>query len=198
MMTRHLLMTALAGACLFTAAAPDARAENIYCAFTGQKQGPIKGDHGLNGDATLIPVQALGQSIVSPRDPATGLPTGRRQYQPLQLQKLLDGVSPLLFNALASNENLSSVVCTFYRRSNAPRANQGAGAAMQTSLKAYFRIKLTNANLAGLELAGTGATAGSVFTGNEFEKLTLTFQKIELTDLDSGTSASDDWESPPV
>jgi len=197
-MTRHFLMTALAGASLLIAAAPAAHAENIYCSFTGQKQGPIKGDRGLNGDATQIPVQALGQSIVSPRDPVSGLPTGRRQYQPLQLQKMLDAASPMLFNALATNENLTSVVCTFYRRSPASAASQGSGVAMQTSLKAYFRIKLTNANLAGLELTGTGTTAGAVFTGNEFEKITMTFQKIELTDLDSGTSASDDWESPAV
>lgn len=165
--------------------AQQAHAENIYCSFKGAKQGLINGDRGLGGDATLIPIQALGQDVAVPRDDASGLPTGRRQYQPLQLQKSLDRASPQLFQALVTNERLSSVTCTFYRAR--PFMADGTP-------KPYFVIKLTNANLTGLQLSGHGAAGGAANAG-EHETISLTFQKIELTDLDSGVTSQDDWES---
>jgi hypothetical protein len=38
-----------------------------------------------------------GLEIVSPRDSASGLPTGKRQHKPLTITKELDRSSPLLF-----------------------------------------------------------------------------------------------------
>jgi type VI secretion system secreted protein Hcp len=172
------LSTATA-ALLMLLTAQQARAEHIYCSITGQRQGAIHGDRGLGGDAAQIPVRTLTEEIASPRDAATGQATGKRQHMPVTLVKSLDSASPQLFMAAVTNEILSSVRCTFYR-------DRGVGGVASP----YFRLVLTNAGIADLKMAGDGAT-----NGNELESVALTYQRIELTDLDTNTSALDDWAS---
>ncbi|MCB1185762.1 type VI secretion system tube protein Hcp [bacterium] len=43
------------------------------------------------------------------RDAASGLPTGKRQHKPLTITKELDKSTPLLYNILVNNENISEV-----------------------------------------------------------------------------------------
>ncbi|OGJ56077.1 hypothetical protein A2706_02010 [Candidatus Peribacteria bacterium RIFCSPHIGHO2_01_FULL_51_35] len=49
---------------------------------------------GIDGEITI---ESFSWGIVSPRDAASGLPTGRRQYEPLIIRKRIDKASPLLF-----------------------------------------------------------------------------------------------------
>jgi hypothetical protein len=51
--------------------------------------------------------------VTSPRDVATGLASGKRQYKPVQVVKSLDKSSPKLFQALTTNEVLTSVSFLF-------------------------------------------------------------------------------------
>jgi prepilin-type processing-associated H-X9-DG protein len=48
-------------------------------------------------------------SIVSPRDSASGLPTGKRQHKPMVITKEWDKATPLLMQALVSNENITEL-----------------------------------------------------------------------------------------
>ena len=64
----RLVYAAVAALGVLALAAP-ASAEHIYCTFTGVKQGKFHGDHGLNGDATQIPVLAFMQELTAPYDP---------------------------------------------------------------------------------------------------------------------------------
>lgn len=131
---------------------------------TGQKQGPITGG-GPNG---AIVIEGMTHNIVSPRDPASGLPTGKRQHKPIVITKEIDRSSPLLMEALFTNENLPAVQLTLDNPSGQPVAT----------------IKLTNANVA--ERSEAGAT----------ETISFTYQKIEWTWIDGGITAEDDWEAP--
>src|SRR4051794_22487380 len=74
-------------------------------AITGQKQGVL----------SPITVTGLSHEIVSPRDPASGLPTGKRMHKPFVITKEMDKSSPLLLNALNQNENLTSVLIGLLR-----------------------------------------------------------------------------------
>jgi Type VI secretion system effector, Hcp len=75
-------------------------------AITGQKQGQFQGSHG-----PTIPIDAIGhEMIVSPRDPASGLPTGKRQHEPIAITKEIDKSSPLILGALVTNETLTQVL----------------------------------------------------------------------------------------
>lgn len=40
----------------------------------------------------------LSQAIVSPRDAASGLPTGKRQHKPMTITKSVDKATPVLYN----------------------------------------------------------------------------------------------------
>jgi type VI secretion system secreted protein Hcp len=143
-----------AGAPGSAAADPNAIAGTF--AATGQKQGAI--------DTTLI---GFSHEIVSPRDPASGLPTGKRQHKPLTIVKELDKSTPLLLNALVQNENLTSVLIGLLRN----------GQEVAT-------VKLTNASVASYKDTG------------EKEIWSFTYQKIEWTWNDGKISAMDDWEAP--
>jgi len=152
-----------AGAGGGAAASPDAIQGNFTA--TGQKQGAITGD-GPNGTMILI---GLSHAIVSPRDPASGLPTGKRQHKPFVITKELDKSTPKLLMALVTNENLSTVTFNFTNaKSSTP----------------YMTVKLTNANISSRVQTGTT------------EEIQFTYQKIEWTWTDGGITASDDWEAP--
>jgi type VI secretion system secreted protein Hcp len=132
----------------------------------GQKQGQL---HGSDGSKTLIDISGFIEGVVSPRDPASGLPTGKRQHKPITITKEIDASSPLLYNACVSNENLTEVVINLYSR----------GGSTPTTT-----VKLTNASCADLEHDG------------QIEKISFTFQKIEWTYINGGITATDDWETP--
>ncbi len=165
-----------------------ASAEHIYCTFIGAKQGKFHGDHGLNGDPTQIPVYALTQEVTVPLDTASGAVSGKRQHSPLTIVKPLDRSSPQFFAAAVTNETLSSVTCMLYR--DVERGVQPT---------AYFKFVLTNATIVDVKDAGDGANGVEERggeRGNERERISFAYRRIEVTDLDSGTTAIDDWTSP--
>src|SRR5262249_2563968 len=55
-------------------------------------------------------IHAFQYGISAPRDPQTGLPTGRRQHKPLTITKDFDQTSPQILQAITNNENLNDVV----------------------------------------------------------------------------------------
>jgi type VI secretion system secreted protein Hcp len=136
---------------------PDSVAGTI--AVTGARQGPFS--------STPISITGVSHEIVSPRDPASGLPTGKRQHKPFVIVKQLDKSTPLFLNALVNNETLTSVLIGLLRD----------GQQVAT-------IKLTNASVADYTDHG------------DTEHWSFTYQKIEWTWLDGGITASDDWEAP--
>ncbi len=141
-----------------SASDPDAVAGTL--AVTGQKQGSF-------GQMILI---GMSHEIVSPRDAASGQATGKRQHKPFTIVKEWDKATPLLLNALTTNETLTSVLIGLLK----PNGQQ------------FATIKLTNAQLS--HYVANGLT----------EHWSFTYQKITWTHVDGGTTAEDDWEAPNV
>ncbi len=175
----RFVYSSLAGLALLALSLP-ASAEHIYCTFVGAKQGKFQGDHGLNGDATQIPVSAFMEELTVPYDSSSGLSTGKRQHSPFTITKSIDRSSPLFFAAAATSESLSTVTCTLYRDSE----RGGASAA-------FFRIILTRAIIVDIKDMGDGASGDA--RGDDRERISFAYQKIELLDLDSSAIAVDDW-----
>jgi type VI secretion system secreted protein Hcp len=175
-------LTCFAVAALMLTAALPASATDIFCTVVGAKQGKFQGDPGLHGDLTQINVYALTEELKVPFDPASGQSTGRPQHSPIIISKELDASSPQFFTAAATNESLRLVTCTLYRTTidGLPRA--------------YFKIVLTNASVVEIKDSGNGVNGTS--QSDERERISLSYQKIEWTDLTSGTTATDDWTSP--
>lgn len=87
---------------------------NKFLKLQGQIQGIIKGPITLPGKEDSISVISISHELVSPRDPATGLPTGKRQHKPLAIIKLIDRSTPLLYRALVTNEKMTTFNLAFY------------------------------------------------------------------------------------
>ena len=68
---------------------------NAYLKMKGQKQGEIKGSVTQKGRENKIMVIAVNHEITSPRDPASGLPTGRFHF--LGFLNVFTFMSPLIF-----------------------------------------------------------------------------------------------------
>jgi type VI secretion system secreted protein Hcp len=159
---------------------------NAYLKLKGQKQGEIKGSVTQKGREGKIMVIAVSHDIVSPRDAASGLPTGKRMHKPFVITKELDKSSPLLYNALVNNENIQEWELNFWQPS-------ATGAEKQ-----HYTIKLTNANIASIDFRMANNKHPDLMKFNEYEEVAFTYQKINWTWIDGGISAEDDWESPVV
>jgi len=157
---------------------------NAYLKLKGQKTGEIKGSVTQKGREGKIMVIAVSHEIVSPRDPASGLPTGKRMHKPMVITKALDKATPLLYNVLTNNENIQEWQLQFWRPS-------ATGAEQQ-----HFTIKLTNANIASIAFRMPNNKHPDLMKFAEYEEIAFTYQKIEWTWTDGGITAMDDWESP--
>ncbi|MGB5485766.1 MAG: type VI secretion system tube protein TssD, partial [Lysobacterales bacterium] len=70
---------------------------NAYLNLTGETQGKINGSVTRAGREDSIKVIAVNHEVASPRDAASGLPTGKRQHKPFTITKEVDESSPLLY-----------------------------------------------------------------------------------------------------
>jgi type VI secretion system secreted protein Hcp len=157
---------------------------NAYLKLKGQKQGEIKGSVTQKGREGKIAVIAVSHEIISPRDPASGLPTGKRLHKPFVITKELDRSSPLLYSALVTNENLTEWELQFWQPS-------AKGAEKQD-----YTVKLTNANIASIDFRMDNNKHPDLMRYAEYEEIAFTYQKIEWIWTDGGITAADDWEAP--
>ena len=61
-----------------------------YVKIVGAKQGTFKGEAFRIAGINYIAALRFNYQITSPRDPATGLPSGKRQHMPITFTKVLD------------------------------------------------------------------------------------------------------------
>jgi type VI secretion system secreted protein Hcp len=162
---------------------------NAYLTLKGQKQGDIHGSVTQKGREGSIMVIAMDHQIVSPRDAASGLPSGKRQHKPLVIIKELDKSTPLLYSALCNNETISSWQLNFWTPQI--KATTGVGSEVQN-----FTIKLTNANVASINFHMPNNKHPELMKLNEYEEVGFTYEKIEWVWTDGAISAVDDWEAP--
>jgi len=159
---------------------------NAYLKLKGQKQGAINGSVTQKGRENSIMIIAASHSVMSPRDAASGLATGKRMHKPFVTTQELDKSVPLLYNVLVNNENITEWTLQFWEPSS-------TGAEKQ-----YFTIKLTNATIASVDFRMANNKHPDLMKFKEYLEISYTYQKIEWTWTDGGITALDDWESPVV
>jgi type VI secretion system secreted protein Hcp len=135
------------------------------------RNGPI-----LGGDGSLksIDVLSVSQSNVSPRDAASGLPTGKRMHKPFVITKQWDASSPALLQACSTNETIPEATFHFFP----------LGSTVES-----LSVKLTDASCAEI----TQTTDASA---HELETISFTFRRIEVEHVVSKTMYADDWTTP--
>lgn len=159
-----------------------------YMTVKGQKQGKIQGSVTQKGREGSIEVIADHHSIVSPRDPQSGLPTAKRMHQPFTVRKVTDMATPRLYTAICTNENLPEVTIDYWR----PQLKSGVGAGTEVQ---YFTVKLTNANIASIAATMPNVEDPAQQKLDMYEEVTFTYQKIEWIWKDGNIAATDDWEA---
>ncbi len=146
----------------------------------GAKQGDFKGESGK--DRNDIPIFGFGYGVQSPRDPTTGQASGKRQHKPITVYKEWGVVSPQLYEALVTNEVLTSVVIDEVLTS--PDGKD----------EVYMEIRLTNASLVEIAINPERLDDPPLWTKKEIEQVSFVFQKIEIENKVSKAVAVDDWE----
>ena len=160
-----------------------------FFSVKGTKQGQFKGEAKEAGRADRwIAVRYFAMELESPRDAASGLPTGKRQWKPIKVVKEWGAASPQGLTACATNELLSEVVFEFMR-------TDASGVEY-----VYQTLTLTEATIAdvvrftgGPEALMPGGKRASFEESEELEAWSFTFRKIQLADKDGATAFADDW-----
>ena len=150
---------------------------NAYLKLKGQKQGDIKGSVVRKGQEGAIAVIAVSHEIISPRDPASGLATGKRQHKPFTFTKELDRSTPQLYKALVTGEVLPEVELVVFSSSD------------KQSKTPIYTVKLSNATISEIRFV-------TPKDGPEAHEISLTYQKITWTWVEGNITADDDWEAP--
>jgi type VI secretion system secreted protein Hcp len=160
-------------ALLLIAAAPAA--EPVESIITG-RDGPITGE-GREGSVMVL---GFEHEIVSPRDPASGQATGRRQHKPVRIVKPIDKSSPLLYRALATNEVLPTVEFRFRRPTD-------KGAAV------YYTVTLTNASISSVRQWKPNTRDLSADRAGDLEEVSFIYRTITWRYEDGGIEHTDTW-----
>lgn len=150
----------------------------MFLTLTGETSGVVRGGATASGREDSIEVWAFTHSVVSPRDTASGLPTGKKHHKPITITKSIDVSSPILARIHTNNENIVDWSLRLWEPSSSGKAIQ------------FYTIELVNAQISSISQQVTldGAT----------ERVSFTYQKIIWTWEDGGITAEDDWEVPIV
>lgn len=162
-------------------------AYEFYMFVEGTKQGALKGESLKDKWKDKCTGISFSHEVKSPRDAATGLPSGKRQHSPLCIVKEWGASSPQLMQALCTNEILKKVTFEFIHTT------------AEGVEEVYFVITLTNATIARVVRTTGGANSeGSAkvttqWDTMELESIEFTYQKIEWEHKPASTMAGDDW-----
>jgi type VI secretion system secreted protein Hcp len=159
---------------------------NAYLTLKGQTSGDVKGSVTQKGHEDNIMIVAWSHAVSSPRDAASGLPTGKRMHKPMKIVKEIDKSTPILYNMLCNNENITNWELTCWRPGK-------TGSEIM-----FYTIKLTNASIANMHSYSLNNKDPNLMKFPELEEVEFCYQKIEWIWPDGGISALDDWESPLI
>lgn len=154
---------------------------NAYLKIKGEKQGEMNGSATQKGCEGRIPVIGASHSIESPRDVASGLPTGVRVHEPFVITKEVDRSTPLLYSMLVNNEAIPEWELQFWQPG--PEGEDVN----------HYTVRLTNANIASIDFVMPNNQDPNLMRRAEYEEIAFTYQNIYWIWNDGEMTASDDW-----
>ena len=156
-----------------------------FLSFELEKQGKNKGTAQGGAHKEKIPVMAFSYNVMSPRDSATGQATGKRRHGPVRIVKEWDANSPMLFQALVSNEQVKTAKFEFIRVDRRSGAEQ-----------VYYQITLSGGAVTDIQQTIGGvveAPQGARPDGTHVEAISFTFDKIVFEHLIDKTKGEDSF-----
>ena len=159
---------------------------------TGAAGASLKLPHRWNS----VPILSFNMGVTSPRDSASGQASGKRQWKPVVVVKNTDQDSSKLFGALVNNESLDEVVIEF---TNPPKSCPYEWITLIDAHIVDITHKVVSGKLRELvtfsfaSVEGGRGQSGLELQTYEWERIALTFAKIEISFKNSGKMWSDDW-----
>ncbi len=157
-------------------------AYEFYVTIEGTKQGKFKGESIRDQHKNKIEGLAFEWKIQSPRDVATGLPSGKRQHGPIKITKEWGAASPQIFQALVTNEVLKSVLFEFIRTGDPGEEF------------VHHTIKILNATVSEQKPTISMTKHEEHADVHELEEVSFTYQRVEIENIPGKTMATDDWK----
>jgi type VI secretion system secreted protein Hcp len=108
-----------------------------------------------------IEYHSFNLGVISPRDAASGLPSGKRTHKPIVIVREVDEASPLLWQALCTNEGFQSAKLSFLRPSASGKET------------VYHTIVLTNGAISKIEYAPP-------FKGKKRQAITFSYGELAV------------------
>jgi type VI secretion system secreted protein Hcp len=147
----------------------------------GEKQGNIEGSCDIKGKEKTVLVYALEHKVHMPRDPQSGLPSGKRVHSPLIITKEYDKASPKLYQALCSGEHLKKVEIKYFRIDK------------QGKEEHYFTQTLEDAIVVTMEPYVPVVFVKDNEPFRHMEKVGFTYAKIKWLWNPDGVESEDSW-----
>lgn len=173
---KKLMMTMFICLCMVSAAS----AEN-YMVIDG-----IEGEVTLKGREGWIELQSFSWGIVSPRDAASGLPTGKRQHKPITIRKEIDKATPSLFMGCCQGTHIKEAKLMMYRPNN------------QGQEVLYCVITLHDVMISSFSVMDAdddGDAVSERTPAKPVEQLSFTYSSITVSDPVSSKEYTDEWST---
>jgi len=150
----------------------------------GESQGNIEGSCDHKGREGSIMVYEMNHDVHIPRDPQSGLPSGKRIHGPLTIVKEFDKASPKLYQALCTGEHMKDVTIKYYRIDKSGTEEH------------YFTQNLQDAIVVTMKPYSPMAFLPKNEPYRHMEEVAFTYAKVKWTFEPDGIEAEDAWAVP--
>lgn len=135
------------------------------------------------GRADSIECLFFQDSVRTAREKGSGLATGRRTYEPVEIIKRIDKSSPLLAKALCNNEKIDGIFKFF-------RPNEDTG-----ETEHFFTVEIEKGRLAGIKRVSPNVIDPAAGAEPPTETVTFVFHSITWTYENGGVMHRDSWDA---
>ena len=156
-----------------------------YMELTLATSGKLDGQsttHSL-GRKGLFECWSFYHEVNAPRDPNTHQATGRRVHQPIEVMVPVTDASPLILQALCSNESVTKAVFRFFRHDRAGKEEEYYKVTIEDGTVSHFSTRLPNAKATDLSFH------------DEYHHIKFTYRKVTTEAVKGGKMTSDDWQA---
>ena len=157
--------------------------------FKAKKHGEVKGQSMIASRKDHLDIHAFQFRVSAPRDASTGQATGRRRYDAIAFDSVVDASFPLLVSILDSNDTIESLDFQFFMPRLQGDVKHGGGKEVLT-----VEWKLTTVHLASVEFRQLNALNPELVKYEMTMSITAVFEKIEINyKNNANTSMSAAW-----
>jgi type VI secretion system secreted protein Hcp len=161
-----------------TTTANNVKAQKLFMKLEGNKSGTIKDDDMPGKFNGMVELTGYQFESSMPKDPGSGMASGRRIKSPLLITKNYSKASVQLFSALVTNEIFNAITIQVYKKNNT-----GQEIHEQT-------IKLTNATVTSFK-QGTEHSKEVGGDNSPKDEIRFSYQKMEITWIKGNVVAED-------